>query len=235
MKRSAVVIVAIAIVCMVPFAAMAQTPYSQDFEALPPVDGSLAADGWLVYGNIFDPGWNWLYGHGPWPAPNNIGNWCDIVTGQGGPPQGDQQLVMYSDYANPDHAAGLLIESNLFQEQTLPLGISGVWTFTFDAKLGDLVAPSTAAGFIKTLDPNAGWATTNFLTFDTTTIPATWGTYDISIDVTGLDAQILQIGFMTVATNYNPCGVFYDNINFRPEGSSPVESSTWSAVKAMYR
>ena len=235
MKRSAVVIVAIAIVAMIPLAAMAQVPYAQDFELLAPVDGSLAADGWLVYGNIFDSAWNWIYGHGPWPAPNNIGNWCDIVTGQGGPDQGDQQLVMYSDYANPDHGAGLLIESNLFQEQTLPAGMTGVWTFTFDAKMGDLAGASTAAAFIKTLDPNAGWATTNFLTADMTFIPVDWGTYSISIDVTGLDNQILQIGFMTVATNYEPCGVFYDNINFEPEGSSPVESSTWSALKAMYR
>ena len=235
MKRSAVVIIAIAIVCMVPFAAMAQMPYAQDFETLAPVDGSLAADGWLVFGNVFYPDGVYNYGYGPFPAPNNIGNWCDIVTGQGGPEQGDQQLVMYSDYANGDHGAGFLIESNLFQEQVVPAGVSGVWTFTFDAKAGDLGGASTAAAFIKTLDPNAGWAMTNFITYDTTALPVEWGTYSVSIDVTGLDGQVLQIGFMTVASNYEPSGVFYDNINFEPEGSSPVESSTWSALKAMYR
>ena len=100
MKRSAVVIIAaIVVACMVPVAALAQVPYAQDFENLPPVDGSLAGDGWLVYGNIFDPAGNFLWGHGPWPAPNNQtpGNWCDIVSGQGGPDQGLQQLVVYSD------------------------------------------------------------------------------------------------------------------------------------------
>lgn len=234
-RRASVILAAALIIAMVPVAALAQMPYSQDFEALAPVDGSLAADGWLVYGNVFDPAWNWLYGHGPWPAPNNIGNWCDIVTGQGGPDQGLQQLVVYSDYANPDHGNGFWIESNLFQEQTIMAGASGVWTFTFDAKMGDLGGSSTALAFIKTLDPNAGWITTNFITADMTFIPVTWAGYSLSIDVTGLDAQILQIGFSSTATLYEPCGIFYDNIDFFPEGSSPVESTTWGAVKATYR
>jgi hypothetical protein len=235
MKRCASAILAALVICMVPVAGLAQMPYAQDFETLPPVDGSLAADGWLVFGNIFDPAGNFLWNHGPWPAPNNIGNWQDIVTGQGGPLQGLQQLVVYSDYQNGEHANGNLVESNLFQEQVVPVGATGVWSFTFDAKMGDLGGNSTALAFIKTLDPNAGWALTNFIIADMTFIPVTWGTYMLNIDVTGLDGQILQIGFSTTATLYQPCGVFYDNINFRPEGSSPVEDVTWGAVKSMYR
>jgi hypothetical protein len=189
----------------------------------------------LVFGNVFDPGGGYLYGYGPFPAPNNIGNWCDIVTGQGGPDQGQQQLVVYSDYANGDHGNGNLIESNVFQEQILPAGATGEWIFEFDAKRGDIGGASTAAAFIKTLDPNAGYAMTNFITYDTTALPITWGTYSISLDVTGLDGQIFQFGFMTVATNYEPCGNFYDNINFYENGSSPVEATTWTAVKDLYR
>jgi hypothetical protein len=234
MKRSAVVMAAAAIVCMVPFAALAQTPYTQNFEALAPVDGSLAADGWQVFGNVFDPGGGYLYGYGPYPAPNNIGNWCDIVTGQGGPDQGNQQLVMYSDYANGDQAAGNYVESNLFQEWTVTPGAMGMWTFTFDAKHGDLAGVSTAFAFIKTLDPNAGYAMTNFITYETTNIPDTWGTYSISIDLAGLGGQIIQIGFLTNTTNYDPSGIFYDNIFFL-ETCSPVEQSTWGSLKAMYK
>ena len=236
MKRCASVILAALVICMVPAVGMAQMPYAQDFETLPMVDGSLAADGWLVYGNIFDPtGTIWLWGHGPWPAPNNIGNWCDITTGQGGPLQGLQQLVVYSDYGNGDHAVGNIIESLLLQEQTIAVGATRVWTFTFDAKMGDLGGTSTAAAFVKTIDPNAGWATTSFIPLDMTTIPATWGTYSIPFDVTGFDGQLIQFGFLSRATLYEPCGVFYDNINFGPEGSSPVEDVTWGALKAMYR
>ncbi|MBD3349115.1 MAG: hypothetical protein GF400_07975 [Candidatus Eisenbacteria bacterium] len=234
MKRSASVILTAMLVCAVPFAALAQTPYSQDFEGLAPVDGSLAGDGWLVFGNVFDSGGVYQYGYGPFPAPNNIGNWCDIVTGEGGPDQGDQQLVMYSDYANADHGNGFLIESNLFQEQTVPVGASGIWTFTYDGKKGNIADSSTAIAFIKTLDPNAGWAMTNFITQDMTDPPTTWQGYSLSIDVSGLDGQILQFGFSTTATNYEPCGNFYDNVNFF-EDMSPVESTTWGAVKALYR
>ncbi len=220
--------------------AFAQTPYEQDFELLAMVDGSLAADGWLVYGNVSDAGGNYLYGHGPWPAPNNISNWCDITTGQGGIDQGDQQLSMFSDYNNPDHALGYLIESNLYQEQTLPVGASGIWCFQFDAKMGDLTGASTASAFIKTLDPGAGYALTNHIIYDTTTLPETWGTYTIYLDVTGLDNQLFQIGFATVASNYEPCGVFYDNVflfELSPSAAAEPESqsTTFTRIKAMYR
>lgn len=235
MKRNASIVLAAAlIICAIPLAGFAQTPYSQDFEGLAPVDGSLAADGWFNYGNVFDPAMNWIYGYGAFAAVNNIGNWQDIASGQGGPAQGAQQLVVYSDYANGNHGAGNWVESNCYQEQVVPVGASGVWEFTFDAKMGDLAPNSTALAFIKTLDPNSGWAMTNFITADMTFIPTTWATYTISIDVTGLDGQILQIGFSSMATNYTACGIFYDNVDFSP-ASTPVENTTWGAVKALYR
>jgi hypothetical protein len=235
MKRSVSAIAAAVVIFVLAGAALAQTPYAQDFEALPPVDGSLAGDGWLVFGNVFDPGGGYLYGYGPFPAPNNIGNWCDIVTGQGGPPQGMQQLVMYSDYANGDHGVGNLIESNLFQEQVVPADAAGTFCFQFDAKRGDIAGASTALAFIKTLDPNSGWALTNFITYDTTNLPVEWGTYTISLDVAGLDGQVLQFGFLTVASNYEPSGNFYDNVMFYDCSPSPVEETTWGAVKALYQ
>lgn len=237
MKRSVSAFVAAALVIgVLPFAAMAQTPYSQDFESLPMVDGSLAGDGWLVYGNIFDPAWNYLWGHGPWPAPNNQtpGNWQDITTGQGGVPQGDQQLVQYSDYGNVEHAAGNWVESLLFQEQPIPVGATDTWCFQFDAKRGDLAGDSRAFAFIKTIDPNSGWAQTSLTDIFLTTIPDTWGTYSLTIDVSAFGGQLVQFGFATQATNYEPCGMVYDNVFFY-ECSSPVEDATWGSIKALYR
>ncbi len=233
-----VTIVLVAALLLVATVAFAQTPYEQDFEALAMVDGSLAADGWLVYGNVSDSGGTYLYGYGPFPAPNNIGNWCDITTGQGGVEQGEQQLSMYNDYNNTDHALGYLIESNLYQEQVLPVGASGIWAFQFDAKMGDLTGASTASAFIKTLDPNAGYALTNHIIYDTTSLPETWGTYTIYLDVTGLDNQLFQIGFASVASNYEPSGIFYDNVylfELDPLTVPESEPTTWSSIKAMYR
>ncbi len=229
--------IAIILALLIPVAGFAQVPYSQDFEGLAMVDGSLSGDGWLVFGNIFDPGMNPMWSHGPWPAPNNQtpGNWEDIVTGQGGVNQGVQQLVVYSDYGNVEHANGNWVESNLFQEQTLPVAVSGVWDFTFDAKMGDLAGSSTALAFIKTLDPNNGWAMTNFITADMTSISANWTGYTLSLDLAGLDGQILQIGFSSTATNYEPCGIFYDNVNLEAQGSTATEETSWGSVKSLFQ
>ncbi len=229
-------VIALFIALLIPVAGFGQTFYATDFEGYAMVDGQLAADGWLVYGNIFDPAGNYLWGHGPWAAPNNIGNWCDIVQMEGGPAQDLQQLVMYSDYANGDHGngSGNLIESNLFQEQPIPAGASGLWSFTFDAKMGNLGGNSTAAAFIKILDPNAGWSTTLY-DIDMTNTPATWTDYTITVDVTGLDGQILQFGFMSTCANYEPSGVFYDNVVFSPDGTVATDEITLDGIKALYR
>ncbi len=227
-------VIAAILALMVPVVASAQTPYAQNFENLAMVDGQLAGDGWLIFGNVFDPSFNYLYGYGTFPAPNNIGNWCDIVAGEGGAAQGAQQLVMYSDYANSDQGAGNWVESNLFQEQTVGAGATGTWYFTFDAKMGNLGGNSTALAFIKTLDPNAGWAMTNFITADMTTTPATWTGYVLSIDVTGLDGQIIQFGFSTTVTNYDPSGVFYDNVTWSMDEPVPTKELSWGRVKTLY-
>lgn len=223
MRKMTVANVAAAVALVVSAALVwaAITPYSQDFEGLVQADPTaLANDGWLVYGNVFAPdGTTWLGGYGPFPAPNDPGSpaFCLIASGQGGTAQGMQQLVVFSDYNHPDHGNGSnnIIEANVFQEQTIAAGdVGAVVTFSFDAKLGDLVAPSTALAFIKTIDPASGYATTNYITADMTTIPTTWGTYSIQLPIdAGLVGQILQFGFSARASNYTASGVFYDNVN----------------------
>jgi hypothetical protein len=193
----------------------ALSAYSQSFEALLITDpAALSADGWIVYGNVFTPGGTYMYGYGPFPAPNGGNAFSDIDAGQGGPGQGLQQLSIYSDYNNLDHANGNIVESNVYREQTIVAGdVNAYWTFQFDAKLGNLLAPSTAFAFIKTLNPAAGWVTTNFRPLDTTSLPTTWRTYEISILITpDLVGQVLQLGFANKATAYVSSGVFYDNI-----------------------
>ena len=72
------------------------------------------------------------------------------------------------------------MQSNLFQEQVVTKSdIYRTWTFTFDAKLGNLIAPSMAEAFIKTVDPAIGFATTNYfalreLGFDVAAYDASW-------------------------------------------------------------
>lgn len=202
--------------------------YSQDFEGLNAADpAALAGDGWKIFANVFDSsGTGFLYNYGVFDAPNGSGAFSNVATGEGGPDQGAQQLVTFSDYNNGDHNGSNRIETNVFQEQIIGAGdIGSEWTFSFDAKMGDLAGDSTALAFIKTLDPNAGFATTNFVTIDMTNIASTWDTYTMSLFMDGgLDGQILQFGFLTVASGFDPSGVLYDNVDFRPV---PLPGAVW--------
>jgi hypothetical protein len=230
----------VAVACVVPAAGLAIEAYSQDFEGLD--QGSLSAlgdDGWLVFANVFSPGGDYLYGYGVFPAPNNpdAPAFSLIVTGQGGPEQGAQQLSVFSDYNNGDHAVGNLIESLVFQEQMIDAGaVDQTWIFAFQAKRGNIEGETTAVAFIKTLDPGSGFQTTNFITADMTAIGELWSEYSLSITIdAGLVGQLLQIGFASTASNYEGSGIFYDNIDFFLSDPTSIESTSWSQVKSIFQ
>ena len=233
--RANAVLAAAVLICLVPATALALNPYVQDFESLNQSDtGALAGDGWMVFANVFDSGGGYLYGYGPFPAPNDGFGFCQIALGEG---IGTQALVTFSDYNNGDHAVGNLIESNTFQEQIIgPGDVGETWVFDFEAKLGNIEGASTALAFIKTLDPNNGWATTNFITLDMTSIPASWSSYSLELLIdAGLDGQILQYGFANTATYYEGSGIFYDNIEWYRTGPVPNEDKSWGDMKALFR
>jgi hypothetical protein len=207
---------AVGLVCLVPAVSLALTPYTQDFESLiQPLPSALTDDGWLVFGNVFNADGSYAYGYGTFGAPNHALAFCQIVVGQGGVEQGIQQLSVFNDYENAGaHTTGQLVESNVFQEQVIgPADVGQRWVFQFQHKMGNLEGSSTALAFIKTLDPSSGYALTNFLTVDMTSISTDWGGSFIAIDIDAdLDGQILQIGFSNTASNYEPSGIYYDNV-----------------------
>ncbi|MBW2506996.1 MAG: hypothetical protein JRE81_00045 [Deltaproteobacteria bacterium] len=220
--------------------------YTQDFESLDRASPTaLGDDGWLIYGNVFEGDGRFKFGYGPFPAPNAAFDpsttfFSAIVTGEGGPGQGAQQLLALNDYnccdlgaANPQgHGNGTdLVESNVFQE---PFGVANpiqaddvgkTVRFSFDAKRGNIndaadpqceppeVCDSTALAFLRTLDPNAGFALTNDITEDTTDLPDAWARYTIELEIDpSLVGQMLQFGFANRASSFEPSGVFYDNV-----------------------
>lgn len=206
------------------------TAYAQDFESLDRMSPSaLSEDGWLVFGEVFDGSGTLKFNYGPFPAPNSGQAFSAIVTGEGGPDQGAQQLVVYNDYnccdpPNQGHFNGTDRVTSLVFQQPFPEGntisaddVGKTLEFSFDAKRGNINDPtgsSTAVAFIQTLDPNAGFAQTNFVTVDMTSLPAgTWDRYSISLTIdAGLVGQLLEFGFLSTASNFEPSGVFYDNI-----------------------
>ena len=60
------------------------------------------------------------------------------------------------------------------------------WIFEFQAKMpsvGGVTPPTTALAFIKTLDPDAGYAQTNFVTVDMSSIPGDWNGYSVYLTI----------------------------------------------------
>jgi hypothetical protein len=243
MKMALVAAAAALLVAPASWAALSS--YSQDFEALAPAsdpsNGALGAAGFLVSGVVFDgaavpaPYGNFKFFYGNFPAPNDGSGapaFSAIATGESGPGQGLQVLNVFSDYkccqsTNEGHFDGAapydFVQSNVFREQTIGLAdIGTTWSFKFDAKVNGVNGCGTAPGsdcvaFIRTLDPNNGFAQTNFVTFDAQAgLTTNWSTHTVSIDLSDplLSGQILQFGFQSTSQLFGNTGVFYDNIFF---------------------
>ncbi len=223
--------------------------YTQDFEALVPTDlAALSGDGFLVSGLAFDgdivtlpPYGTFKFFYGNFPAPNGGPAFSAIATGEGGAPQGLNVLNVYSDYnccsgtaeGHYDVTAPYdFVQSNVFHEQTIgPLDVGSTWSLKFDAKLPSAAGCNTTPAsdciaFIRTLDPNAAFAQTNFVSFDSQNgLTTAWSTHVISISLASalLNGQILQFGFQSTSQAlvqgapplvFSNTGVFYDNIRF---------------------
>ncbi|MBT8453625.1 MAG: hypothetical protein KJO40_16795, partial [Deltaproteobacteria bacterium] len=130
--------------------------YTQDFEALDPTGpAALADDGWLYFGNVYTSTGGFKFGFGPFVAPTVSGQISGIATGEGGPDQGAQQLVVFSNYdccqPGEGHFGTDLVETIVFQEiKPIPGSFIGqTLTFTFDAKRGNIEGGTTAQAFIR--------------------------------------------------------------------------------------
>lgn len=208
--------------------------YSQNFEGLNIASPSaLGDDGWKIFGNVFDGGGNYIYGYGPFAAPNGGNGFSAIATGEGGPAQGAQYINTFSDYNNGDHGIGRIIEANIFQEQVVSAGDYGkTFEFKFDYKASSQfgpVLPSRTKAFIKVLNPGAGFSLVAFPTHETTAASTTdWATSTLSVTIDNTWAgHILQFGFLNTSTNYATTGMYYDNINF---GEAVPEPATLSVL-----
>jgi hypothetical protein len=236
--RSTPIIAAALLFCLMPAVGQAQlASYTQDFEFLNPADDTaLGNDGWLVFGNVYDlPVDTLLFGYGPFAAPNVPSNpaFCNMVELEGGVDQGIYQIQVLSDYnccsPPPGHSTGDLVQSNVFHEQTIGAeNIGQTWRFFFESKRGNIAGASTAAAFIKTIDPSDNFNATNEIYEDQTATPLTWTGYEITItlDDPALEGQLLQFGFLCEATLFEPSAIFYDNVLFEQvEGTNAPEGT----------
>ncbi|MFN3190116.1 MAG: PEP-CTERM sorting domain-containing protein [Aureliella sp.] len=205
--------------------AMAALTYNQDFEGLapPPADGSqnqaLENDGWLVGANVFEAdGTTFIYNYFAFPAPNGGPAFSAVATGEGGVDQGTNQLSVYNDYNNTDHAnfPTRRIEANVFRDigilEASDVGLD--YTFSFDAKQGNIAGSTTATAFFKVIrTSDNSFAQLAIDSIDTTAVGTNWsgGQLQLTIDPTWV-GETLQIGFTNTASGFEGSGVFYDNI-----------------------
>ncbi|MEO0515209.1 MAG: PEP-CTERM sorting domain-containing protein [Planctomycetota bacterium] len=192
--------------------------YSENFESLDGASPTALGDaGFQVFASVFSDLNNPpLYSYGPFPAPNNAaGPAFSLVTANA--PDGSQAIVTLTDYNNGDLNSNTLVTS-VFQEQTIGAAdIGKQYEFSFIAAPDTpaIGSNSSALAFIKTLDPNDNFATTNFLTFDTTSLAsATNASIVIDLNAPELNGQIIQYGFETTSSAPEPTGVIYDNLSF---------------------
>jgi beta-glucanase (GH16 family) len=192
--------------------------FDADFEDSD-ASASAIGDGWTSFATAFTATGDFAYNYGTFDTPSNTGAFAGIASGEGEEAQGLQYLNIFSDYNNADHGNGLTIEALSFQERTITAADGGNYRLTFDAKApfdGGIAPPTTAFAFLRTIDPNAGFATTNDIRLDMSGVSSTdWATFtvELTIDAAILEGQLLQFGFANAATAFNPSGIFYDNIN----------------------
>jgi hypothetical protein len=233
MKRSWIALAALALVLQPASLVRAQlSSYSQNFEGMIPAENvipnTLSNDGWLVGANVFQPdGTTFLYNYFAFPAPNGGSAFSGVVTGEGGPDQGNNQLSVYNDYNNAgSHDAGHRIEAIVFRDMgnISAADVGKTYQFSFDVKQGNIggAPASTATAFIKVLNPSAGFSQVAIDSANTTAVGANWAGDVLSLTVQpGWEGNLIQIGFTNTASNYQPAGVFYDNVNFSAQATAP--------------
>jgi len=224
-----------ALTCLAASTGWAQVnDYSQDFEGLDISNpDALGDDGWLVGANVFDSSGNYLYNYFAFPAPNGGPAFSAIVADGQGPEQGAQSVVTYNDYNNGQHGdgSGNRIEANFFREEVIAASDVGkTMVFSFDGAYRDLVGSTTAAAFIKVLDPNNGWSVSEYQSVDTTNLTVSWETFTLSTEIRADQVgHIFQIGFMNTASWWEGSGVQYDNISLSEQVLPDVTSGTLAA------
>ena len=237
-KSTLTALVLAATVAFAPTSSATLRPYSQDFEGMTPLQGyppnDLEADGWRIYGQVFDANPYTNSGliptgvYGPFEAANGDGgdfaSIQGVATGQGGTDQGEVVLAKYTDYNNQAGLANGYVQASTFQTQLISTSNAGLWRFTYDAKIGNLEADSSAFAYILVQDfvnPDI------FVQNDTTNLPIEWGTYTLDLLLTEAQAgATLSFGFSATATGENGSAVFYDNLNF-DRVVVPVPAAVW--------
>ena len=181
--------------------------YSEDFES-----GNVV--GWSIAMNAFDESCtNYLYYYGSVPEGQVVK--VDVY-------EENSVLNVFSNYedanlsASPD-VEGICLEANVFREVELTSDNIGTYTFSYDiiepplSDAGNTQTGQRAVGYIEIREPPSYNEVSGLER--QISVPGTRGeiTYTIGEDMIG---KLLRFGFATTAANYDPSGMYYDNVVF---------------------
>lgn len=174
--------------------------YAQDWEG----EETAALSGWLGYVNTFGPDCSsYLFGY----EYRAIGSGLAVIA------DGAESKVLnvYNDYDGTAWGDGDVncLEANVYRQYTINAENVGDYQFTYNVEPPEL-AGATTAGFIKVIDPSAGYATTAI-----ETTPSSAGEQTLTFTVTEeMVGTLLQFGFNTVSLRSENSGMQYDNLVF---------------------
>ena len=202
--------------------------YSQNFESLNAISSSALSDsGFVIYENSYnDQGLtNQVSSAGTNSGRNDYRGFAQIVTGEGNSAQGNQQLKVFSNYLSKNQKS-LYIDALTLQQQTIGTDdLDSIWTFSFDAKQGDITGTSSASAWIRTID---GSTTLGEDRLDTTSLGINWGSYAVSLYIDpSWNGKTLEFGVNSAATAYTMSGVYYDNLSLTGTPAVPIPAAVW--------
>jgi len=202
--------------------------YSENFESLNAISSSALSDaGFVIYENSYnDQGLtDQINSAGPNSGRNDYRGFTQLVTGEGGSAQGNQQLKVFSNYLSK-HQKSLYVDALTLQQQTIgSTDLGSTWTFSFDAKQGDITGTSSASAWIRTID---GGSILGESLLDTTSLGFDWGSYSVSLYIdTSWEGKTLEFGVKSAATDYAMSGVYYDNLSLSGTPAVPVPAAVW--------
>jgi hypothetical protein len=185
--------------------------FETDFES----PTAITDAGWVAAVNYFTPDCaDYVSSPYSFDAPDNGPQVSALAPGES-----SQVANIYSNYDDGQHTT-FCLETNVLQEVAVITEADvGEYEFTYDVELppaeftGDKVN-----GFVRVFAP--GYSSVLLSVSE----PSTEGTKTISVIITPeMVGGILQFGFNNYAHNYEPSGMYYDNVSFKEVVEPPVE------------
>ena len=173
--------------------------YSQDWEG----DEFEVLTGWLAYIDAFETDCVTTKGYG---YAYTIGSGQVAVLADGVDSKVLNVFSNYDDGNQPD----ICLKTSVYREVIVAAENVGDYSFNFIAEPPEAVGSNTN-GFIKVLDPAAGYAAIGLEAVETTAGGDITVSFTIDESMVG---KLFQFGFDTLAAGYENSGMQYDNLVF---------------------